>query len=92
VTRPRTTAGKRNVQQHKLEKARAKQEKMAARRAAPPEESSVKVGMSESELIDQLAKLHAEIEAGRISLQEFEDSRDDLRRQLQQLDEGNSNA
>ncbi len=91
MTRPRTTVGKRNIQQQKYEKARAKQERRAARRAAPTDTDGVDVSMSESELIDELAKLHAAMESGRVSLQEFEERREEIRRQLQQLGEGNGN-
>lgn len=92
MTRPRTTAGKRNVQQHKLEKAQAKQQRRAARKEAGPETPGEPVSMSESELIGELATLHSDVESGRVSLQQFEDRREDIRRQLQQLDEGTSHA
>ncbi len=85
MTRPRTTAGKRNVQQQKHEKALAKKERRAARRAAPPDTGAVDVSMSESELIDEMARLHGAVETGRISLHEFEERREDVRKQLQQL-------
>src|SRR5579871_2879765 len=91
MTRPRTTAGKRNVQQQKHEKQVAKRERRAARRAAPPDENQVDVTMSEPELINELATLHAAVESGEISLRQFEERREDVRRQLQQLGEGNSN-
>jgi hypothetical protein len=90
MTRQRTTVGKRNIQQQKHEKARAKEERRAARRAASSEPGSVDVSMSESELIDELAKLHGAVESGHLSLQEFEERREDIRRQLQQLGDGSS--
>jgi hypothetical protein len=85
MTRQRTTAGKRNVQQQKHEKALAKQERRAARRATPPDTGAVDVSMSESELIEEMAKLHGAVESGRMSLQEFDERREDVRKQLQQL-------
>ena len=75
MTRPRTTVGKRNIEQQKHEKARAKQERRAARRAAPPDAEGLDVSTSESELIDKLAKLHDAVDSGRVSLQEFEERR-----------------
>jgi len=85
MTRSRTTVGKRNVQQQKHEKAIAKKERRAARRAAPSGTRTVDVSMSESELIEEMARLHGAVESGRISLQEFEERREDVRTQLQQL-------
>lgn len=90
MTRPRTTAGKRDVQQHKREKAQAKQERRAARRLEKTEPDSNRIDISEAELIDQLAALHAAVEATTISLEEFEQRREVIRRQLEQLEERSS--
>jgi len=90
MTRSRTTVGKRNIQQQKHEKARAKQERKAARRASPPDADRVEVSMTESELIEELATLHGAVESGRISRQEFEGRHDELRSQLQQLGDRSS--
>jgi hypothetical protein len=85
VTRPRTTKGKRNVQQHKLEKRQAKQERKAARRLESSELDTATVDASEAELIDRLAALHAAVEAAAISQEEFESRRELIRLQLDQL-------
>ena len=90
MTRSRITAGKRNVQQQKHEKAVAKRERRAARRTASPDTTGVDVTMSESELINELAKLHEAVESGRITLGQFEERREDVRSQLQRLSEGSS--
>lgn len=90
MTRPRTTAGKRDVQQHKREKAQAKQERRAARRLEKVEPDSSKVEASEADLIDQLAELHAAAEATSISPEEFEQRREVIRRQLEQLEDHGS--
>ena len=86
MTRPRTTVGKRNVQQHKREKAQAKQERRAARRLESTESETPGVDLTEAELIDQLASLHAEVEKTTVSPEEFEQRRELIRRQLEQLE------
>lgn len=84
MSRPRTTAGKRNVQQHKREKAQAKQERRASRREAGDTETpAVPVEVSEAELIEELAALHGAAEAGRVTQQEFEERREHIRQQLE---------
>ena len=81
------TAGKRNVQQVKREKAKAKQERREARAAAP--EPSVELPKaSESELIEQLASIHGALEAGEISPQVFEEQRERIRLVLEQIERG----
>jgi hypothetical protein len=84
VTRPRTTIGKRNVQQMKREKAQAKQERKAARRAVP-EAGPAPVMASEAELIEELAGLSRSLESGQLSPREFEDRRERIRTQLEQI-------
>jgi hypothetical protein len=86
LTRPRTTAGKRNVQQNKLEKARAKQLRRAARRQADPEVSAPTVEASESELLAELAEIHGDVETGAVSPQDFEQRRERIREQLEQIE------
>ncbi len=86
MTRPRTTIGKRNVQQQKREKARAKEERRAARRSVEPDENTEPVDMSEAELIEELAKLHGAVEAGGLSLEEAEERREHIRKQLEQIE------
>ena len=81
------TAGKRNVQQLKREKAQAKQARREARRAAPednPEASPV--AATESELIEQLAALHGALEAGDLAPQAFEEQRERIRKGLEQIE------
>jgi hypothetical protein len=85
VTRPRTTAGKRNVQQHKREKAQAKQQRRAARRLADPEADATPVEASEAELVAELANIHGAVESGSISIDEFEQRREHISEQLEQI-------
>lgn len=86
MTRPRTTVGKRNVQQQKREKAQAKQERRAARRLESTEPDTPGVDVTETELLDQLASLHAAVERTAMSPEEFEQRRELIRRQLEQLE------
>lgn len=84
MTKPRTTIGKRNVQQMKREKAQAKQERRAARKAAP-DASRELVEVSEGELIEELADLSKALEAGELSPAEFEERRERVRAKLEQV-------
>jgi hypothetical protein len=79
-----SSVGKRQREQQKLEKARAKAERKAARQAAQGEQHEV-APRSESELIADLSALHHAFEAGDISPEEFEDRRDQLQAQFGQL-------
>jgi hypothetical protein len=85
VSGSRTTAGKRNLQQQKREKAQAKEARRAARRAAEPD-ASVLPGDSEAELIEQLASLQRAAESGEVSDQEFDERRERIRKQLEQIE------
>jgi hypothetical protein len=80
-----TTAGKRERERAKQEKAQAKAERKAARQAAEPEEGDVPSGRSEAEVIEDLGDLHRALENGAVSPEEFEERRDQLRRELEQL-------
>lgn len=84
MTKPRTTIGKRNIQQMKREKAQAKQERRTARREAP-EADVVPVEATEGELIEELAGLSRALEAGQLSPSEFESRRERIRAQLEQV-------
>lgn len=86
MTKPRTTAGKRNIQTQKREKAQAKQERKAARRAEDTEVPAAPLDVDEAGLIEELAQIHAALEAGDLSLVDFESRRDGIRQQLQQID------
>lgn len=80
----RQTAGKRNLQEQKREKARAKEARKAARRAGDPDATPARVEATEAELIERLANLHRAAEAGEVSAQEFEEGREHIRKQLEQ--------
>jgi hypothetical protein len=79
-----TSAGKRRREQE-LEKARAKAGRKAARRAIDAEPASPLSQLSESELIEGLGALHRALEAGDISPENFEEQRDRLHAQFEQL-------
>lgn len=90
MTRPRTTAGKRNVQQHKREKAKEKQERRIARRLEAPDAEAIRVEASESELIEELAAIHRAVEMATMSPDEFESRREQIRLQLEQIERSRS--
>ncbi len=85
MTRPRTTSGKRQRQEQKRQKAQAKVERRVARQADSDEPAPEVTGASESELMEALADLHRALEAGDVPLNEFEDRREIIRTQLEQL-------
>jgi len=81
-----TSVGKRQRERQKVEKAKAKAERKAARQASDPrpvEEPSLQ--RSESELIEDLGALHRAFEVGELSPEEFEERRDRLQVQFEQL-------
>ena len=79
-----STAGKRDRERQKLEKAKAKADRKAARRATEAElqEASTR---SESELIEDLGALHRAFEAGEMSLEEFGERRERLQAEFGDL-------
>lgn len=80
-----TSAAKRRREQEKLDKARAKAGRKAARRAVDAEADAPTSLLSEPELIEQLGALHRALEAGDLSPGDFEERRDRLQAQFQQL-------
>lgn len=85
MTRSRATWAKRQRQEQKRAKARAKEERRDARHSAPDDPLTVPVEASEPELLEELASLHRALESGEVELQEFEDRRDHIRTQLENL-------
>ncbi len=85
MSRPRPTAGKREVQQHKREKALGKAERRSARRSAAPEERPAGGGRSEADLIEELATLQRAAEAGQVSGEELDEHRERIRLQIVRL-------
>jgi hypothetical protein len=85
MARQRTTFGKMQREREKQAKQQAKQERRAAmaREASEAGPSAAPPGAADQErLIAAFAKLHDDLEAGRISLEDFETKRDLLREQL----------
>jgi hypothetical protein len=80
-----SSAGKRQRERQKLEKAQAKAVRKAARVAADVEPEGVSAGRSESELIDDLGALHRAFEAGEVSPGDFEEHRDRLQAEFDRL-------
>jgi hypothetical protein len=84
VAQQRSTFAKLQREREKKEKAVAKADRRAQQAAAPPEPAPAKPHPdNEAQILAGLAELHAAYEAGSISMDEFEDRRDQLRRQLQ---------
>ncbi len=80
-----SSVGKRQREQHKLEQAKAKAERKAARRAVGSQPPVLPPPRSEGELIEDLATLHRALEAGEVPVEEFELRRDRIQAQLEQL-------
>jgi hypothetical protein len=81
-----SSAGKRERERQKVEKAQAKAERKAARKAAAirPEDSPSSV-RSEAELIDALSALYQGLEAGEITPDDFEIRRRRLQAEFEQF-------
>jgi hypothetical protein len=80
-----SSAGKRERERQKLEKAQAKAERKAARQASDAPVDDGSSPRSEAELIEDLAALHRAFEAGEVSSEDFEEKRDRLQAELEQL-------
>jgi hypothetical protein len=76
----RSTVGKLQRDQAKRAKAKAKQEDRQARRTERPDADEPAAPRVEE---DQFARLHEDLEEGRISLDDFEVRQADLRSRLQ---------
>ena len=86
MTRSRSTYGKRDREQLKREKAKAKADRRAARHDVDPNQDGESVAdASESELVEQLATLHRAFEAGDLPLGELEERQERIRAQLQRI-------
>jgi hypothetical protein len=86
MARQRTTFGKLQRERDKQAKQQAKQERRAAmaREASetPPETVAPPDQADQARLMAAFAKIHDDLEAGRLSLEDFESKRDQLRDQL----------
>lgn len=80
-----SSAGKRERERQKLEKAQAKAERKAARQAADRQLEDPSSVRSESELIEDLGALHRAFEAGEITSEDFENRRDRLQAEFGQF-------
>lgn len=80
-----SSVGKRQREQQRVEKSRVKAERKAARRASDADLAALSPIRSESELIEDLSAFHRAFEAGKLSPEDFEERRDRLQAQLDQL-------
>jgi ribosomal protein RSM22 (predicted rRNA methylase) len=81
----RSTVGKLQRDQAKRAKAKAKQEDRQARRSdrGDDEPAAARVQEDQGKLLEEFARLHEDLEEGRISLDDFEVRQADLRERLQ---------
>ncbi len=83
VSRRRTTYGKRERENTKREKVKAKSDRRVLRQASAVEgDSEPSAEANESELIEQLAGLHRAFGAGDVGLDELEEQQELIREQL----------
>jgi hypothetical protein len=84
VAKQRSTFGKLERARAKQARAKAKQERRVARGASEAAEPTVRAPRveDESELLSKLAELQEAFDDGRMSLEDFEARRDDLRSRL----------
>lgn len=83
MTRGRSTFGKHDREQQKRAKAKAKAERRVARQSAEPEPGPEPAsGATEAELMEQLGSVQRSLEAGEISLEEFEVRQEQIRSEL----------
>jgi hypothetical protein len=81
----RSTVGKLQRDQAKRAKAKAKQEDRQIRRSErdDAEPAAPRAAEDQSKLLEEFARLHEDLEEGRISLDDFEIRQADLRERLQ---------
>jgi hypothetical protein len=83
----RSTVGKLQRDQAKRAKAKAKQEDRQARRSehrdAASSPAEPRAQEDQTKLLEEFARLHEDLEEGRISLDDFEVRQADLRERLQ---------
>jgi hypothetical protein len=79
------SVGKRLREREKLEKARAKEERKAARQAARGESLEDSPPPSESKLMEELANLQRALEAGQVSDEDFAASQERIQAAFQRL-------
>jgi hypothetical protein len=82
MARQRTTFGKLQRAADKQAKARAKQEKRAARAEAVDEEPAPEPAADQAAILEAFAELHVAFEDGRIPRDEFESKRELLSSQM----------
>lgn len=87
MSRRRTTYGKRERENTKREKVKAKSERRVARQASALDGGSEPSSeASESDLIEQLAGLHRAFGAGDVGLDELEEQQELIREQLARIE------
>ncbi len=84
IAKQRSTFGKLDRQRAQQAAAKAKQDRRTSRSSEAPEEAPARTTPAEeADLLNRFARLHADFDDGRISLEDFELRRDELRARLQ---------
>jgi hypothetical protein len=78
----RTTFGKLERERQKREKAAAKRERRESLRADDEQDTPAQPVADESAVLNALADIHRQYDAGELGLEEFEARRDELRAKL----------
>lgn len=86
MSRPRTTAGKRNLRQQMRARTQAEKERMAGRGAAVPADTTpLAIGAAMPVLIDEPARMHGAFEAPTISLDRPNERPEQISEELMQI-------
>jgi hypothetical protein len=84
MAKSRSTFGKIQREQEKRGRAKEKAERKELRRTEEAEEKPV-VEVDESKVLMELAKIHEDLQEGRMSLEDFEVRQDELRELLMSI-------
>ena len=84
MAKSRSTFGKIQREQEKRTRAKEKAERREMRKSEEPEEKPI-VEVDESKVLLELAKIHEDLQEGRISLEDFEERQEELRELLMSL-------
>lgn len=86
MSRPRTTAGKRNLRQQRRARVQAEKERMAGRGAAATADAMpLAIGAARPELIDEPARMHGAFEAATITLDQLDERPGQIGEELMQI-------
>jgi hypothetical protein len=84
MAKSRSTFGKIQREQEKRSRAKEKAERKETRRNEEPEDKPT-VEVDESKVLLELAKIHEDLQEGRMSLEDFEERQEELRELLMSI-------